>query len=154
MTMAESSQRQRNSALWVGLVLALLGPLSNGLTFLGFPANAVPWITLVLPVIGAGLVFLGLWRAFKRSGLYKGKIVGSILAVLSVLLLGLSIAFFWGARHIPPLSAGTPAIGQRVPDFTLPDTSGKPVSLAQLFDSSSGNAAPKAVLLVFYRGYW
>jgi hypothetical protein len=154
MTMAETNQRRRNGALWLGLLLALLGFLSNGLTFLGFPAAAVPWISLVLPVMGAGLVFLGLWRAFRRSGIYRGKIAGSILAVLSVLLLGLSIAFFWGARHIPPLAAGTPTIGQRAPDFTLPDSSGNPVSLTQLFDSSSPNPAPKAVLLVFYRGYW
>lgn len=154
MAMSETGERRRNAALWVGLVLALLGPLSNGLTFLGFPAFAVPGISLALAVIGAGLVFLGLWRAFRRSGIYKGKIAGSILAVLSVLLLGLSIAFFWSARHIPPLSAGTPAIGQRVPDFTLPDSNGQPVSLSQLFAGSSGSAAPKAVLLVFYRGYW
>ena len=154
VAMAETGQRRRNGVLWVGLLIALLGPLSSGLPFLGFPAFAVPWISLVLPVIGAGLVFLGLWRAFRHSGIYKGKIAGSILAVLSVLLLALSIAFFWGARHIPSVAAGTPAIGQRVPDFTLLDSTGRSVSLTQLFASSSGSAAPKAVLLVFYRGYW
>lgn len=154
MAMSETGERRRNAALWVGLLLALLGPLSNGLIFLGLPAFAVPWISLVLSVIGAGLVVLGLWRAFSRSWIYKGKIVGSIVAVLSLLLLAFSIAFFWSARHIPPLSAGTPTIGQRVPDFTLPDSNGQSVSLSQLFASSSGSAAPKAVLLVFYRGYW
>lgn len=152
--MAEVSERRQNGALWLGLVLTLLGPLSLALTFLGFPASAVPWISLLLPLIGAGLVLLGLWRAFRHSGIYRGKIAGSILAVLSVLVLAVSIGFFWGARRIPPVAAGTPAIGQRVPDFTLPDTAGKPVSLTQLFDSSSGTPAPKAVLLVFYRGAW
>jgi hypothetical protein len=152
--MTEISEGRRNGALWLGILLALLGLLSNGFTFLGFPAFAVPWISLVLPIIGTGLVFLGLWRAFTRSRIYKGKIAGSILAMFSLLLLATSIAFFWGARHIPQLSAGTPAIGQRVPDFTLPDSSGKSVSLMQLFDSSSGNPAPKALLLVFYRGAW
>lgn len=154
MAMSETGQRRRNGVLWVGLLITLLGPLSNGLPFLGVPAFAVPWISLVLPVIGAALVFLGLWRAFRHPGIYKGKIEGSILAVLSLLLLTLSIAFFWSARHIPPLAAGTPAIGQRVPDFTLLDSAGQSVSLTQLFAGSSGSAAPKAVLLVFYRGYW
>ena len=154
VAMTELSERRRNGILWLGLVLAFLGPLSNGLTFLGFPAAVVPWISLTLPVIGSALVLLGLWRAFRHSAVYKGKIAGSILATLSLLLLAVSIAFFWGARHIPPLSAGTPAVGQRVPDFTLQDSSGTPVSLAQLFAASSGKPAPKAVLLVFYRGYW
>lgn len=152
--MAEVSERRRSGALWLGLVLTLLGPLSLALTFLGFPASAVPWISLLLPVIGAGLVFVGLWRAFRHSEIYKGKIASSILAVLSVLVLAVSIGFFWSARHIPPVSPGAPAIGQRVPDFTLPDTTGKPVSLTQFFDSSSGTTAPKVVLLIFYRGAW
>ena len=154
VAMSETGERRRNVVLWGGLLIALLGPLSNGLPFIGFPAFAVPWISLVLPVIGTGLVFLGLWRAFRRSGIYTGRIIGSILAVLSVLLLALSIAFFWGARHIPPLSAGTPAVGQRVPDFNLQDSSGQYLSLSQLFATSSAGATPKAVLLVFYRGYW
>ncbi len=48
-------------------------------------------------------------------------------------------------------------VGQKAPDFTLTDTSGQAVSLAQLLanpiDAASGKA-PKAVLLIFYRGYW
>jgi hypothetical protein len=38
----------------------------------------------------------------------------------------------------------------------LTDTSGKQVSLAELLRSpiKEGQAAPKGVLLVFYRGYW
>ena len=139
--MMETSERRRNGALWLGLLLAVLGPLGNGLTFVGFPAGTVPWISLVLPVMGVGLVFFGSWRAFKQSAIYKGKISSTVLAVLSVLLLVLSVAFFWGARHIPPRSAGAPALGQHVPDFTLPDSSGKSVSLTQLFDSSSGMRA-------------
>jgi len=75
--MPDTTERRRNGALWIGVLLALPGFLSNGLTFLGFPAAAVPWISLVLPVIGAGLVFLGLWRAFRRSGIYRGKFVGT-----------------------------------------------------------------------------
>jgi peroxiredoxin len=49
-----------------------------------------------------------------------------------------------------PASPAAPAVGAKAPDFTLPDTNNRPVTLAQLL------AAPgsKGVILVFYRGYW
>ncbi|HZE25074.1 MAG TPA: hypothetical protein VE054_13850 [Blattabacteriaceae bacterium] len=73
-----------------------------------------------------------------------------------------------------PSSAAAPQVGQKVPDFTLADTSGNKVSLDQLLgkadasvsasaNTATGQAIPvglstatptKAVLLVFYRGYW
>ena len=152
--MADTTARKRNLAPWMGLLLTLLGLLSNWLPFIGFPAAPIPWISLLLALIGFGVVVLGLWRAFAQSTIYKGKVSGSVAAVLSLLFLTGSIAFFWSARHIPPESAAAPRVGQQVPDFTLPDSAGHPVSLAQLFSVSVRNAAPKAVLLIFYRGYW
>jgi len=138
----------------VGLLLTVLGALSNGLTFIGFPAAPVPWISLVLSLIGFVVVLLGLWRAFGRSTVYKGKLSGSIAAAFSLLFLAGSIVYFWAARHIPAESATAPQVGQRVPDFTLPDSTGLFVSLTQLFSGSAGKEPPKALLLVFYRGYW
>jgi len=38
-------------------------------------------------------------------------------------------------------------VGERSPDFTLPDAAGRPVSLADY-------RGKKPVVLVFYRGYW
>jgi len=38
-------------------------------------------------------------------------------------------------------------VGERPPDFTLPDATGRPVSLADY-------RGKKPVVLVFYRGYW
>jgi hypothetical protein len=38
-------------------------------------------------------------------------------------------------------------VGDRPPDFTLPDAAGRPVSLADY-------RGQKPVVLVFYRGYW
>jgi len=38
-------------------------------------------------------------------------------------------------------------VGERPPDFTLPDAGGRPVSLAEF-------RGKKPVVLVFYRGYW
>ena len=152
--MADTTARKRNLVPWMGLLLTLLGLGSNTLPFAGFPATPVPWISLLLSMIGFVVVLLGVWRAFTKSTIYKGKIPASAAAVLSLLFLAGSVGFFWSARHIPPESAAAPQVGQRVPDFTLPDSAGHFVSLTQLFSSSVGNEAPKALLLVFYRGYW
>ena len=69
-------------------------------------------------------------------------------------------------------ATGAPQVGQKVPDFTLADTNGNKVSLGQLLGKGDSPASPsnvtgqaspvgtstgtppKAVLLVFYRGYW
>lgn len=152
--MAEAGDRRRNGAIWLGLLLTALGPLSGALEFLGFPAAPLTWISLVLPMIGSALVVFGLWRAFRQSEIYRGKVAGSIVAVVSLLLLAGSIKLFSIARQLPPKAAGSPQIGERVPDFTLPDSEGHLISLAQLISGAAGGAAPKAVLLVFYRGYW
>ena len=48
--MAEASEKHSNRALWLGLLFTVLGPLSNGLYFHGFPAVLVVWITLLLRV--------------------------------------------------------------------------------------------------------
>ena len=152
--MADSTVRKRTLAPWLALLLTVLGLLSNGLPFIGFPATPVPWISLLVSLTGIVVVLIGLWRAFGESTVYRGKISGSVAAVLSVFFLAGSISFFWGARHIPAESAAAPQVGQRVPDFTLPDSRGHSVSLMQLFSASAGKEPPKALLLVFYRGYW
>jgi peroxiredoxin len=41
----------------------------------------------------------------------------------------------------------TPDVGQLAPDFTLPDSTGAPRTLASL-------AAERALVLVFFRGHW
>jgi hypothetical protein len=151
--MADTTARKRTLAPWIGLLLTVLGALSNGLPFIGFPAVPVPWISLLLSLIGFVVVLLGLWRVFVKSTVYKGKLSGSIAAAFSLLFLAGSIVYFWGARHIPAESAA-PQVGQRVPDFTLPDSTGHSISLTQLFSGSAGKEPPKALLLVFYRGYW
>jgi peroxiredoxin len=163
-------QRRRNGALWAGSILTLLGVLSNFLYFIRVPGEKFfPWVNLLLPAIGLAFFLLGLKRAFGqpmmsrgsvslfgRPEVYRGKVSGSILTVIAVLLFGISVWGFFHARAVPA-SAGAPKIGQKAPDFTLTETSGQTVSLDQLLsapiDSSSGKA-PKAVLLVFYRGYW
>lgn len=152
--MAEITARKRTLVPWVGLLLTVFGALSNGLPFTGFPAAPVPWISLLLSLVGFVVVFVGLWRVFGQSTAYQGKLSGTVAGVFTLLFLAGAIAFFWSARHIPAESAAAPQVGQRVPDFTLPDSTGRSVSLTQLFSGSVGKEPPKALLLVFYRGYW
>jgi hypothetical protein len=166
-------QRRRNGALWAGTIVTLLGVLSNFLYFINAPGQvSFPWLNVLLPAVGLFFFFVGLKRAFgppqmsrgNASGsilfgqaqVYRGKISGSILTVIAVLFFGISVWGFFQARAIPA-SSGAPKIGQKAPDFTLTDTSGQTVSLAQLLSSpidAASGTAPKAVLLVFYRGYW
>jgi peroxiredoxin len=53
-----------------------------------------------------------------------------------------------------PAAQGAPVAGQKAPEFSLPDTDGRPVSLSELRSAPVNGRAPKGVLLVFYRGYW
>lgn len=149
--------RQRNSALWTGAIVTLLGILSNFFYFWGIPGEAVfPWLSLVLPVIGVVFLVVGLKRAFGQPQVFRGKVSGSIITVLALLLGSLSALGFFHARAVPA-SAGAPKVGQKAPDFTLTNLTGQSVSLSQLLSTPMSGAsakAPKAVLLVFYRGYW
>ncbi|HET9363530.1 MAG TPA: hypothetical protein VFP71_00945, partial [Candidatus Angelobacter sp.] len=92
----------------------------------------------------------------------------SILGVLALLICGLGIFIWVHARELPA-SSGAPHVGQKAPDFTLSDSNGNKVSLAQLLapvqstdqagnagapNSPAANSSQKAVLLIFYRGYW
>jgi hypothetical protein len=152
--MPDTPPRRTNSALWLGVFFFLLAVVSNFLSSLRLSAAWLTWLNLVLPFLALLLLLIGVVRAFGQPLLYRGKILATSLAVLSLMLCAASAAFFTGARKIPA-SAGAPQIGQRVPDFTLPDSTGQPTTLAQLFSAAPGaTQPPKAVLLVFYRGYW
>jgi hypothetical protein len=154
--MPDSIQRRRNSALLWGTVLTFLGLLGNIASFKLLVSGWVIWLVLLVGAAGLVLLLAGLRRAFVQPDIFRGKVTGSILTVVSLLLFALSAYGSFHARDLPA-SAGAPKVGQKAPDFTLTDTSGQAVSLAQLLttpiDASSGRA-PKAVLLVFYRGYW
>jgi len=147
-------ERRSNSAVWLGLILAVVSLLSQGLFFLKVPGqNALPWLSLALATVAVILVLIGVKRAFFESQLYRGKVAGSIVTVISLLVFAVTVFGFVTARKIPG-TAGVPQVGQKAPDFTLVDTNGQKISLADLLSTPVGNAHPKAVLLVFYRGYW
>ena len=156
--MANETETRRNAPLLAGWVLLLLAFLTGFLFFIvQFPGQgALPWINLLLIAGALASCAVGLRRAFGQPQVYRGKVSGSILMVLVVLLAGLSVFGAFSARSMPG-SAAAPQVGQKVPDFTLPGTDGKPVALSSLLSGPLAGAPgghPKAVLLVFYRGYW
>lgn len=151
-----ATQRRTNSALWYGLLITLFGIATQFFYFLRPPrpiSHVLPWINLLLPAIGLIFLFIGLVRAFSRSAVYSGKIWGSCVTVIALVLVAGNIVLFQKTRDVPN-AAGAPQIGQRLPEFTLADSSGQPTSLSQLFAADTHGSRPKAVLLVFYRGYW
>ena len=142
-------RRSWNWALWAGLAVALLAALSYIPVFVPFAVTRdFPWANLLLFLTAGCLLGTGLYRAFRQPAAYRGKISGSLLSLLSLSLFALfCFGVFYEARNIPS-AAGAPHTGQPAPDFTLAGIDGKPVSLSQL---RQGN---RAVLLIFYRGYW
>jgi hypothetical protein len=151
------NSRRSNWHLWAGFVVCLVGFASYFLVFVRFPVTRdVPWANFLL--FGTGIAFLsfGLKRVFGPSQQGRGKVAGSILSLLSLISVGFfCYLIFYQTRQLPA-SAGAPRIGQRAPDFLLPDSDNNPVSLSSLLSTPVENSQvpPKGVLLVFYRGYW
>jgi len=150
----DAAKFRRNSSLWLALIFAVAAVLCNLLFFLRPPAqSAIPWLSLALALAALLFLVLGVKNVFTQPRPIAAKIFASTLALIALVISAGAIAFFYGARAIPA-SAEAPQLGQVAPDFTLPNTTGAAVSLDTLFSPTPGAAAPKAVLLIFYRGYW
>ncbi len=144
----------KNTAPWWGLLFSVAALACNGAFFLNAPLQRIfPWLSLLLALIALGFLAMGLRSLIVHPRLYHRRILSIVVCVIALLPATLSVLAFVGTRKLPS-AAEAPQIGQRVPDFTLPDTSGQPVSLDQLLAASPNSPAPKAVLLIFYRGYW
>jgi hypothetical protein len=165
--MSDRTERRTNAAIWWGLLFAIVALGCNAAFFIGAPFQAaITWLSLLFGVVSLIFLVTGLNGVFREPELYRGKVLTIVLALIALLPAGLSVLGFVGARKLPGATAA-PQVGQKVPDFTLADSSGKPVSLDQLLAASSATSsglpasgealssvAPKAVLLIFYRGYW
>jgi hypothetical protein len=141
-------KRTWNGYIWAGFAVVLLAAFSL-LFLIQFPAmRDFPWVNLLLFAAGAVLLAIGLKRAFLQPGRYRGKVSGVILSLISLALFGL---FLYGTFVLTadiPSASGAPRPGTPAPGFTLSDAAGKPVALAELLKKN------RAVLLIFYRGYW
>jgi hypothetical protein len=138
---------RRNHAIWLGPLVTFVGAVSYFTYFARFPSlRDVPWLNLPIVAFGVWLSALGIWRALRSPGRYRGKIAGS-----SGLLLSLALALLFGF-YVFSLSYGVPQPTETTlslssaPGFTLPDQNGNEVRLSDL--------RGRKVVLVFYRGFW
>jgi hypothetical protein len=142
-------KRHWNVPIWAGFAVVIAALVSYIPIFAVFEVTRdVPWANYLLFLLGGGLLAVGVKRAFQDPEHYRGKISGSILAVLSVLLCGFfvgSILYF--AKQIPSAERALRP-DQPAPPFVLQDTTGKQVASSDLLKGH------RAVVLVFYRGYW
>jgi len=141
-------KRRWNLSLWSGFLFALVALFSYPF-FAQYPVTRdFPWANLLLFAIAGILLVIGLARAFGNPKVYRGKIVGSIFTILSLLAFSFfAYTIFYLVRQMPA-STGAPRVGQKAPNFTLPDQNGKSIALADLLSNSRG------ALLIFYRGHW
>jgi apolipoprotein N-acyltransferase len=149
-------ERRRNFLPLAGFLVCLVAVVSYFAFFYRFPVTRdVPWTGWLLLGFGLALVTVGLARAFRQAERYRGKVLGSILAVLSLAVAGFFLfATTVGSRDLPA-AAGAPKVGQKAPDFTLQDSQGRTVRLYDLLGAQAGGSGPPSwVALIFYRGYW
>ena len=161
--MPNAGEFRNNVATWWGLLFAIVALGCNGAFFLNLPfQGAVAWLSLLFAIVALTLLAMGLRLAIVYPKIYRRRALTVIVTAIAIIPAGLSVLGFVATRKLPSATAA-PQVGQRVPDFTLADTSGRPVSLDQLLAASSAvspgelsfeSRAPKAVLLIFYRGYW
>jgi len=126
---------------WPALVSVLLSlaAIAGYIALLRVPSvRNHPELYLVAFAIATVIAGVATWRAARWPNF--------VALGLSVLLLILGGVFNFVLAKIP----ATPTVlrvGEPAPDFTLPDASGAPVSLASFRERTP-------VVLVFYRGYW
>jgi len=149
--------KRLNWPLWVGFLLTIAAFLTYFFVFVWFPSTRdFPWANLVLFAAAAVLLVIGLRRGFAsdRARPTLSKIVAALVSMLSFAIFAMFVFSIFVVGRWLPASKGAPQVGHRAPDFTLPDTTGKPVSLNELLTAPVNGAPPKGVLLIFYRGHW
>jgi hypothetical protein len=149
-----------NWPVWLGFVFSIVAFVSYFLVFARFPVTRnVPWANFLLFGTGAAFLWTGLRRVLGGAEPFRGKILSSILTLLSVSIFSVFCFVVFHATRQLPASPGSPKIGEKAPEFALRDAHGSLVSLSTLLStpldsSGSSRSAPKGVLLIFYRGYW
>lgn len=145
--MRMTGRRRRNHLQWIGVLVAFVGMVSYFLVFLRFPVlRDFPWLNLPLVCLGLALSCVAVWRAFFRPQEYRGKVVGSLGLVFSLLITVTFGAYiFWLSYLLPAPTEKTMGL-TRAPDFALTSMTGETVRLQDF--------RGRKVVLVFYRGFW
>jgi len=150
--MENMPQRWPKHAVWLGLVLTLVGVLSYFLYFSQFPGlRDFPALNLPIVLLGVLVAGAGCWRVFRQG---RGSLLGKGLAGLSFLLTlclaGLFNFYIFAMSYQLPESSESPAFAAMAPDFTLLDHKNQNVTLSDYRNKNRN----KKVVLVFYRGFW
>lgn len=132
--------------------------LTTGVAALGFmvylPLGSLPsltgfsedpsLLTMTMLICGATSVF-GAWRRRQAVGrvLKRTLFFGAFLAVMGNVNYAHYVYYY---SHTVPDAEGAPKVGERAPDFVVPDPSGGSWSL-KAFEGTP-------FLLVFYRAHW
>jgi hypothetical protein len=147
-----------NWQIWTGFLLALAVTPAYFVFFARFPVTRdMPWASWIMFALAGLLLWAGLAKAFASSRVYRGKIVGPILAFLSI---GAAVFFGYATLYASrklPAAAGAPRVGEKAPEFTLADTSGNMVAMSTLLSEpmpGMDGQKPRGLVLIFYRGYW
>lgn len=140
------SPPRRNHAIWLGVLLSLVGMLTYIPTVRVPALRDFPWINLPLMIAGVVISALGLWRSVKQPFLYRGKRLSVLGLATSLTLTGLfCYGLFFLAAQLPALTETTRVL-TRAPEFALKDQNGLPASL--------GSFRGRKLVVTFYRGYW
>lgn len=157
---AAGTKRIGNWRIWAGFLVAIAAFVSYSAFFIRFPMTRnVPWANWLLFALASWFLWGGLRRAVRNPEMYGGKIMGPVVAVLSLALAGFfGYVTMYASRGLPP-AASAPKAGAKAPEFVLADTSGKMVALSTLLSepmpgTEGPGAKPLGVVLIFYRGYW
>src|ERR1051326_5230882 len=119
-------KRRRNILIWAGFAVAVVALVSYTPLFAQFPVTRdVPWANYLLFAVAICLLAVGLKRAFKEPQVYRGKITGSILGILSVLMLAFFCFVIFYAGEQVPASLDAPRPGQPAAPFSAFDANGK-----------------------------
>ncbi len=120
-------------------VVLSLGAIAGYIALLRVPSvRNHPELYLAAFAVATAIAGAATWRAARWPNF--------VALALSVALLILGGVFNFVLARIPA-TVTVLRVGEPAPDFTLPDASGQPVSLAAFRERTP-------VVLVFYRGYW
>jgi len=141
------ARRHRNHALWIGPLVTMAGMISYFLVFARWAVlRDFPWVNLPVVLAGAAVSVVGFWRAFFRASLWRGKVLGTLGLVFSLLVAGLfNVYVFVFSSMLPEPTALTLELAE-APEIALPDQQGRLVSLTDL--------RGRKVIVTFFRGFW
>ena len=96
-------KRKWNWRIWSGFLLAVAAVPGYFLFFVRFPVTRnVPWASWLMFAAAGWLLWVGVRRAFASRQVYRGRIAGPILAVLSLGAAGLfGYATLYASRQLP-----------------------------------------------------